>query len=331
MIKYFSTGYLNRYLVILLLIFVIWIPELIVQETNSCSGSSSLFNISILFFNNMVWLKVANMILVLLSAFFLNRVAVIHNFVGKISTLTMLMFVLFMSVFQNQMQVNNIIIINFIIVFTFVALLDIPHNANPIPAVLNASFIIGVASLFYSPLIFLVLFVWNTVTIHRVVSWRTLVIPIIGVVLPYIFLFSWYFYSGVFTERFDILLQSLSWKFVFIFPEGIMEIGIVFIMMILITLSVVGISGHLSEKNINLRRNLLLVINYFFILVAIVVVYADSISYTLLLGLPVSLICGSWFSGVKNDKWYNIGLVIVVVLIVVNSFIPVYDNLLMRL
>lgn len=305
-------------------------PQLIFQDDNLSSESSSLVNIALFSFNNMVVLRVMNMILILFSAFIVNRLAVMHNFVGKISTLIMLLYVLFMSVFQSQMQVNNMIVSNFAVAIAFVSLFDIPNKSNSIPAVLNASFIIGVASLFYSPLLFLVIFVWNAVFIHRVVSWRTLLIPIIGVLLPYLFLFSWYFYSGVFYLRFDVLLQSLSWKLVLIFPESIIELGIVFVMLILLGISVFGVAGHLSDKNINLRRNLLLIINYFFILVAIIVLYADSITYTLLMALPASLICGSWFIGVKNDKWYNRGLVIVIVLIVVNSFIPVYDNLLLN-
>ncbi len=331
MIKFFSTGYFDRYILVLVIALVIWVPGLFISAEYIRPAVPSSLNIAILLneFSGLLW--VTAFLLLLLTAFVVNKAAAESGFVSKLSTLIMLFYILLMSVFTDNMINNPIIICNFILILAIISLLNIPNKNNSIPAVFNASFLIGLASLFYSPLIFLVVFVWNVVLIHRVATWRTFVIPLIGISLPYAFLATWYFYTGVLLMMMDSYKEAFSPGFNLIYPEKFVEMLIFGIVALLIIVSVFRVISKLNEKNINLRRNMILITNLIVVLLVIQILFAESLILVTVLAIPASILMGSWLGSIIRQKWWNLLMSILLVLIVINSYIPVFNNLLMSI
>jgi hypothetical protein len=59
-----------------------------------------------------------------------------------------------------------------------------------------ASFLVATGSLFYARGAYLMLIIWIGLSLFRNIRWREWIFTIIGFLLPYMFLFSWYYITG---------------------------------------------------------------------------------------------------------------------------------------
>lgn len=321
MIRFFSNGYLSRYIMLIIIGLIFWIPS-IVYPTFYTGVSSFAYN-QILFLTaqNLYLQTFTSFIITLVTAFLLNKCAIDNGLSGKISTLIALIYVLLTSSLVGEFHNNPVIWINFLLVFVLSNLMRLPHVSNTIPVIFNAAFLIGVASLFYSQLVFLVLIIWVSVIIHRIVTWRNLVVTIIGIVLPYFLLLILFFAMNILLEESYVLFNSLQIDTKIVFMTDPVEIAISVILLTIIIISVIGVANRIPGKNINLRRNLIITFFYLAIVFLILLVSSKSLVSTILLSIPSALLIGHWLSSVKRTRWYDIALSLVMILIIFNQYL----------
>jgi len=321
MIRFFSTGYLSRYLLLLLFGLVIWMPSLLFPVSYSGISSYAYNQILFLTAQNIYVVTSISFVLTLITAFLLNQFAINNGLSAKVSTLIALIYLLLTSSMVEEFHNNPVVWINFILVFVLGNLMQLPYVSNNIPVVFNASFLIGVASLFYSPLVFLVLFIWMAIIIHRLITLRNIIVSLVGIILPYVFLLTWFFYKDILLEESYVLFDSLNFDLAPFFLTDIIDIVVSIILLTLTIISIMGIAGRLNEKNINLRRNLIITMFYVFIAFFIFLFFSKSLISTLLMSIPAALIIGHWLSCIKKTRWYNIALSLVMVLIILNQYL----------
>jgi len=322
MIRYFNTGYVSRYVLVMIIAILIWIPSFIIPE-NYTGVTSYAYNIILeVFGSNNFAITIASFFLTLITALFLNLYAINSGFVGKVSTLTFALFIIFSSTLTGEYHNNPSIWINFILVFVWINLMQLPYKLNTIPIILNASFLVGIASLFYSQLVFLFVLIWMAIFIHRIVTWRNLLVTLIGVTLPYFFLLTWFYFTEQLLEESYVLFNSLKYDFIFLYPHELLNISILTMVVPLVVISIFGVMGRLNENSINRRRNLLITIVYFFIIFLILIIFSKSLNNMLLLIIPAILLISYWISNQKQTKWYNITLSLLLIMIIVNQYLP---------
>lgn len=322
MIKYFSRGYISRYIIVIITSIVIWIPSFLLPESYTGVNSYAYSVLSDLIGGNSLVITIISFFLTVFTGLFLNSKAIDTGFVSKVSTLPFVLFILVSSSLIGEFHNNPIVWINFILIFVWANMIQLPESKNSIPLVFNASFFVGVASLFFSQLIFLFVLIWMAIFMHRIVSWRNLLITLIGVALPYMFLMSWYFFSGTLLEDSNVLFDSMRFDFSLIYPRDPLSITTLVIVVVLTLFSVTGILGVLNENSINLRRNLLITVVYLSLGLLVIIIFSSSLDNLLLLAIPAALIMSYWFSKTKTLKWYNISLMILSILIIINQYIP---------
>ncbi|MFK5857439.1 MAG: hypothetical protein QM503_15020, partial [Bacteroidota bacterium] len=144
---------------------------------------------------------------------------------------------------------------------------------------------------------------------------------IIGILLPYVFLLTWFFFIDHMLENSFVLFDSLQIDLVPIFLTNAIDIVVSVILLALVIISAFGISGRLYEKNINLRRNLIITLFYLVSAFLILLFFSKSLISTLLLAIPSTLILGYWLSNLKKERWYNISLILVTFLIILNQYL----------
>ncbi len=324
MIKFFSTGYLARYFQLLLLSVILWLPSLLYPIPYTGIPSFAYNQISSFFNENLFLLTLVSFILTLLTALILNKIAVENGLSSKISSLVAFLYIFLTSAIVGESHNNPVIWINFILVFALANILRLQYANNTIPVVFNASFLLGIASLFYSQLVFLIVFIWASIIIHRVVEWRNFVVTLIGVVLPYAFLLTWLFFIDNMLENSFLLFDSLKIDMDLLLLSNPIEIIVSVILFSLIIVSVFGIVGTLNEKNINLRRNLIVILFYFISSFLILFFFSKSIISTLLMSIPSALMLANWLIGIKRVRWFNIALFLVMLLVILNQFLFFY-------
>jgi len=321
MIRFFSTGYLSRYLIILLMGLIIWAASLLFPISYSGISSYAYNQILYLTAHNNYVLTSISFVLTLITAFLINQLAINNGFSGKVSTLIALFYILLTSSLVDEFHNNPVIWINFILVFILSNLMRLPYIKNTIPVVFNASFFLGIASIFYFQLVFLILFIWLAIIIHRIVTWRNFVASLIGVVMPYVFLLTWFFHRDILLEESYVLFDSLSIDIAPVFISDIVDMIVSLILLSITIISVFGVAGRLTERNINLRRNLIITLFYVVAIFLVLLLFSKSLTSVLLFSTPAALIMGHWLCNIKHRRWYDIALLVVTILIVLNQYL----------
>jgi|TARA_Y100000031_G_C8238405_1_gene394489 hypothetical protein len=300
---------------------IIWTPSLVFPTLYTGISSFAYNQILFLTAQNIYLLSFASFFITLLTAFLLNKCAIDNGLSGKISTLIALIYILLTSSLSGESHNNPVIWINFLLVFVVGNLMRLPCVNNTIPVIFNAAFLIGLASLFYSQLVFLVLLIWVSIFIHRIVTWRNLVVTLIGTILPYFLLLTLFFAMDILLEESYVLFDSLQIDTKIVFMSDPVEIAVSVIWLLIIIISAVGVANRLPEKNITLRRNL--IITYFYIgtVLLILIIFTKSLVSTLLFCIPTALLIGHWLSSIRKTRWYDITLSLVLILIILNQYL----------
>lgn len=135
-----------------------------------------------------------SLIMVLTGAFLLNFIINKQDILGKRSYLPALFYVLFMSCSPDLLTFHPILFANVFILLAINRLLDTYRKDISFSEVFDAGALLGAASLFYFPTILLFPLLGLGLIILRPFIWREWVISFIGVIVPYLFAFVYYFW-----------------------------------------------------------------------------------------------------------------------------------------
>jgi hypothetical protein len=166
-----------NFLVLSLLLTIVYVIAIQVTTNNDLTFYYILKKTSFLF-------------LLILSIFIINFI-LRKNILTDDNSYTVLFYILLFGIFPFSISDGNILISNFILLFSFRRLYSLRSVLKPKEKIFDAAFWIGFASLFYIGsflFIFLLLF---AIFIYNKLTWRNLLIPFIGLITP-IFLFYTY-------------------------------------------------------------------------------------------------------------------------------------------
>jgi len=216
MIKYFGKSFLSRYLILLLLLVLGWLPAIIDPTDFFILPNESLFIGENLGDSvNLYWLVVLPLVMAV-SMFGLNLLAVKQGFTGMISMLTMFLYFLYLSAYPACFSANNIILISFLFILILQSIMSFHERDDSIKNAFNSGIFVGLASVFYPPAVYLIIVIWFGILLHRVNSWRPFIASILGVFSNYLLLFSWYFVTDQWKQKGLLYLESVvpayAWK-----------------------------------------------------------------------------------------------------------------------
>lgn len=221
---------------------------------------------------------------------------------------------------------NPYIVINFFLFFFIRNIYRLPSVENPIPLIFNSSLMLGLASLYFLNIILLTIIIWLGLLLHRTNSWRNFMASIIGVIIPYLFILTWYYWSDQLQDYFLILSERSFFTFNTIISIDIPDLIISVVISFFIVLGVLKTFVSLGEKNINLRRNLIITIYFLIFIVIIFILFATGLNAALLIVVPASLILSNAFHNLRNYKIYNIVFVVLFTLIIFNQYLKFFYN-----
>jgi hypothetical protein len=171
--------------------------------------------------------------------------------------------------------------------------------------VFTAAFSIGIASLFYLPLAYLLFLIWFSFVTYRISTWREYAISIIGFSIPFIYYFSWLFWSDTFNQGLHQLAAAL---FNFVLPARLSTVNTLwlFVSAFLIMVTMAAVLNSMSDKLISLRRKSWVVFNYS--LTAVLVIFLAGwpiLSANYLFAIPLSFFVTGSFTLIKRPFWFE--------------------------
>jgi len=324
MISYFNSGYPVRYLIAFIIACIIWLPSLIsphfIFEQNSVIGFFDLNN-EFMRSNSKYFIWIS-FIFTVLSAVAINQILKEYDLVNINNTTGLVLFVLFASVIPLFTSVNFYVLLNLILILFIQGVLKLSLMENPVSVVFNSSFFLGIASLFFSPLIFLIIIIWIALIMNMHTDIRNFIISIVGLLLPYLFVFTWFFWNDTLIENWNQIIVQLSnyhlniqnWKL------NVFDIVLLLFPIMLIIFSILKVINKLGEKSNYTRRNTLVIMYFLGLLTIIIILFSGGPLALLLLAVPATIIVSVALNTVERFKRLNIFFIIFIFLIILYHY-----------
>lgn len=134
--------------------------------------------------------------LLVINALLLSRLNMKFIVLKSRTYLPAFIFLLVVSSYLPLQQLNPAVFASLFMLFAIEAILGTFKREGLAYEYFLASFLISMGSLFYARGAFLMLIIWIGLSLFRNIRWREWVYTLIGFLIPYLFLFSWYYVTG---------------------------------------------------------------------------------------------------------------------------------------
>lgn len=332
LINLFGKSYLMQYIMLLMLTIILWsgsfinpvIYEADINEFLS-PGFALLHGFSER--NNLLSVLLAFIILVF-GAFLFNYTLTKNDLVPKNILIPALVFIVLMSHSPGLLSLHPVMISSVLIIIVLFFLFQVYSEKEAYPQIFNAGFLTGIASFFYFPSLYFVLFIYLTFIIYRLYHWREWLIVLFGVATPYIFLWVYYFWFDKLGLAFDayneyfinITIFSFNYSFSFI------DYLVTALIILLFLWSFFVLIGDLREKTISVRKRYWSVLWLFFVALGTFILSQSQYNtHAALVLMPVSIFIAYGFSQVRKKIWLEITFGILIIFIIINNLITAFS------
>jgi len=318
-IRFFKTSYFSSLLVLSLLVLVLWLP----LESTIFPAYISSWPMSYLPLNP--WIQqILSIILFFLTALLINQVATKHRLTDRNSYLVAFFFILIGSASGFLTQMSPSLLATFFFAFFSRKVFDFQSSTKLITTSFDAGIFLGITSLFFPPAALLVLFAWFALLVYQADQWRAYVTVILGILLPWFFVFSGYFWFNKLPEALSGFVQYFHFREIVNPFAGSLDLIMFLLVALIILTGAFSILGSLSSFNISLRQHASVSLWGLLFSLLIIFLFATPIQVLMLAALPASLIVGTFFSRMKRLKWANLFLLLWILFIFINHFLPLY-------
>lgn len=242
--------------------------------------------------------------------------------ISKRSFLPGLLYIIMSSVNAASVQLHPVLISNLFLFFAVNRLLEMYRREDTFSEVFDAGFLIAIAALFYSPCLIFLLLVFIALLLFHPFIWREWLIAIIGFILPFLFLFVYYYLADT---SFEDFLNSISVfgrkKDYFLHYHASMRIYLV-ITGVILFLSI--LSELTSGKGIKLKTKKGISFNYWYLAVSVVAVLSTpfEIIESTLIAAPLSVVFANYLLSLKKNWIAELIFVLLAASSLVNLYHP---------
>jgi hypothetical protein len=313
-IRFFKTSFFSRLLTLALLILILWLPEtaILPNETHD-----------ILPFNPWIQQLLALSVFFLI-ALFINEISTKYRLSDRNSYLTAFFFILVGSGTGFLTQPNLFLLASFFFVFFYRKVFAFQNSTKIITTAFDAGLLLGMVSLLYPPALFMLLFVWIAMLIYQIDQWRAYVTIVLGLLLPWFFVFSGYFWFNKIPEVLSGFLQYFHFREIGNPFSGNTDL-IMFLLVALITLAgVLSLLGRQASFNISQRQHMSVSLWGLLFTVLVVFLFAAPVQALAITALPASLIIGIFFSQMKRLKWANLFVLLWILFVFTSHLLPLF-------
>ncbi|MEI6681879.1 MAG: DUF6427 family protein [Bacteroidota bacterium] len=211
-IRFFKSSFFIQYVVIGLVGICLWLSAFIEPPGMPLpEGPVPLYSLVFHFFHMMPLLaSVLGFLLVMTETYWFTTILSRHELVLKNSSLSALVFVVFMSFLPGQLTLNPInISLGFMSLILYHLLISF-NKPEHLDRIFAAGFFTALASLFYLPFLLWFVFVVVSFLIFRAGNLRSWMAALIGLVTPFLYLATWYFWHNELIARTQDFISFFS-------------------------------------------------------------------------------------------------------------------------
>ncbi|MBI4932135.1 MAG: hypothetical protein HY841_15360 [Bacteroidetes bacterium] len=264
-------------------------------------------------------------ILIFCEALLINYIIQKNEIINSNSFLPALVYMVLMSLQPEMFSLHPIVITNLFMLFALHTLMQSYKKETSYAQAFDTGLFISLSAMFYIPSIVFILLLWIGLLLLRPFIWREWVISFIGLIVPWIFIFFYYFWNGKLDAlEYDAVyytlitpkksFNSLNFSYAEYTQIGILLLALFF--------SSGRFLSDLSKGTVRTRSNLFLLM-YFFLLafVSIFIAPAYSIAYLSFLSVPFTVFFSSFLLFVKKQWMADLLFLLLIISVFLNQFI----------
>lgn len=251
--------------------------------------------------NHTVLKIILSFTLLILQALLLKRILSTNDLTPKNSLLPAFLYILLMSSFSNFQNIQPLLFANFFLIIALQNILAAYSNPESYEQIFIASLMISLGSFFYFPVIFFTLFIFLVFLIFSILKWREWIISLLGFLIPYLFLFSYYFLTDIIENKLHSYILFFK-NIGFLHPKFTASIYIYFsLLSIYFILAFFSTYSRLSERSIFYRKKIIVLI--MFIIISLVSIFFSKeffMFHLCLLFIPFSFFIPNYMLQIKK-------------------------------
>lgn len=319
-IQFFKNNNPASYILLPVFALVLWIPGFFLDHTIVFQNSMPLYEMLARPFAGIPFLAtILAFLLIVAEAFILNYIVNENEVLSSPSFLPALFYIVYMSNSKEKLMLHPLLFANFFMLLAIYKLVSSYRKNTAFSQAFDAGLLFSIATLFYLPSFVFLPLLGIGLFIFRPFNWREWVISFFGVLVPFAFVITYYFwYDSLDDLLFDKIFYSifkdqpkLSYPSSFYFMTGFGWF--------IVALSIGKLFSRLTGVSQKTKKGILLFI-WFFALGIVSVIVAPEIStkYLSFLAISAAVFCANYFLRIKKQWWGESLFILLLVAIFIN-------------
>lgn len=259
----YKSGTFLQFAIFAIILVLTWLPAFMNPVPPAISQSDGpLYSLIVISIGQFPILSVSvALILVIIQALVLFYVYQANGFFKRTNFLPAIIILLAYSWNTNYQTLHAVLPAGIFIIIALNSIMKMYGRQAAYHQVFAATFSIGIASLFYIPLAYLLVMIWLTLITYRISSWREYAVSIIGFLLPVIYYISWLFWNDEVVTGLNRLADSLfnlTWPAPLPIAATLWLSVSTFVMIV----TMVAVLNIMNDKLISLRRRSWVLFNF---------------------------------------------------------------------
>lgn len=309
-----------------LVALALWSFAFFVPDTASIKHTMPLYELLVRPMQNIGWLsKIIAVLLIIGEGFLLNYIVNENDVLTKKTNLPALFYIVFISNNSSMLELHPIIFSNLFLLFALSKILSSYRKDIAFSQFFDTGLLISLATLFYFPCIVFLPIIGIALIIFRPFLWREWLISFIGVVVPYIFVLTYYFWNGT-TDY--LLYDKMFYPVISKVPPEELSGSFYFLMSVgwlIVLLSLGGLFKGLEGGSQKTKKALILMIWYLaFAGLSVILAPQINTKYFSLLTIPLAVICSNYYLRMKKEVLGEILFLIFFIAVFVNLIVNIF-------
>ena len=324
MLKFFRHNYIVQLVVIVLLLVALWIPAFVTQlhETAVGTPTTPLYNlVAGLFDSSSSAMTVLVFVVFGLCALFFNSMLSVNQLVTRNSSIGALIFILCLCCVPIKDEYYPFLLAIPFIMMTIQTFYLIYQVEKPEPYLMNAGFFLALASMFYFPVIILIIWVLLTMLIMNVREPKHFLIPITGFFVPYFILFACFYFKRTLIEKiedYSLAFSELGFERLGMTTLELVALVLVFVFM---ALSLMMIKSENADNSVGTRKKVNVTL-WLFVFSFMMLFMQKPVVCNGLIFMVLAIFVSMALCYVKKSRIIDIVLIVLMLAIIVNQYLP---------
>ncbi|MCE9540661.1 MAG: DUF6427 family protein [Bacteroidetes bacterium] len=326
LIRFFKNNNPSSFILLPLFALVLWIIGFFLAQNAAVTYHMPLYQTITKPLNNFHLIGTLIAFLLIISgAFLLNFIVNKYEILTKPSFLPALFYIVFMSMDIAMLTMHPFVFANIFIMLAIFKLVSSYQKDTAFSNAFDAGFLISLSTLFYFPSIVYIPILVIGFLLFRPFNWREWIISLLGIIGPYIFVFSYYFLNDTLDnwQNITAFFPDLPEQQKQVIPGSFYFMIGICVLILLFSFKKI-FTGFYESSQRNKKGISLLVWLAVFASLSLFIAPQLYIQNFSALAIPASVFCANYFLKIKKQWWGELLFILLLSSIFIHHFFTLF-------